>query len=192
MLSVQLRGHATMEQGGVRCVLTPGGIGLHSADLPGVVVSSDDYRSLCLTQPSLDFALDVVDAAIEDILGRGFTADRVVLWAFSQGACLLAHHCLTRPRSIGGLVLFTGGYVGADPVVAKPHSPAGVPVIMRSVELDPFVPSLRVLGTTDAVRSAGAEVKALIVPGEEHIITDEAIDSARALLARKEFGSPTS
>ncbi|MFC9980934.1 alpha/beta hydrolase [Gordonia sp. NPDC127522] len=135
-------------------------------------------------QPALGYALDAVDARIDDLLAHGFQTDRVVLWGFSQGACLLAHHCLTRPRPIGGLILYTGGFIGPGRVDPIPRSLTGVPTVMRSIENDPFVPAHRVRETADALRVAGSDVDVLVAPGDEHIITEEAIDAGRTLLAR--------
>lgn len=59
MLSLQLNGHATMEVDGQQCVFRPGDIGFYSADRVGLVASSDDYRSLCLTLPSNAISIPV-------------------------------------------------------------------------------------------------------------------------------------
>ncbi|HEY5853632.1 MAG TPA: hypothetical protein VIW24_06150 [Aldersonia sp.] len=52
---------------------------------------------------------------IDHHLAAGFGDDRIVVWGFSQGACLLAHHLLTRPSPVAGAVVFDGGYVGSEP-----------------------------------------------------------------------------
>lgn len=135
-------------------------------------------------QPALDCALDTVDARLDDLIADGTCVEDIVCWGFSQGACLLAHHALTRPRRLGGLILFTGGYVGVSPVRGEPGSLRDVPIIVRSIENDPFVPPHRVQATVEALRFAGADVDDVIAPGDEHIITDEAIDTARELLGR--------
>lgn len=41
-------------------------------------------------------ALDVVDDRLARLAEAGVGRDRVVLWGFSQGACLAAHHLLVR------------------------------------------------------------------------------------------------
>lgn len=142
-------------------------------------------------QPSLNHALDAIDARVDALVESGIDTARLVVWGFSQGACLLAHWALTRPQPVGGIILFTGGYIGPEDVVAQAQSLDGVPVVVRSIEHDPFVPPERVTQTVTALRAAGADVDALIVPGDEHIITDEAIDAARKLLRREETMSLT-
>ena len=66
-------------------------------------------------QPALDHALETVNACFGRLSQAGFDSGRVVLWGFSQGACLLSHLVLTMPRPLAGLVLFTGGYLGTAP-----------------------------------------------------------------------------
>ncbi|MGV9481066.1 alpha/beta hydrolase [Gordonia aichiensis] len=115
-------------------------------------------------QPSLNHALDAIDARVDALVESGIDTARLVVWGFSQGACLLAHWALTRPQPVGGIILFTGGYIGPEDVVAQAQSLDGVPVVVRSIEHDPFVPPERVTQTVTALRAAGADVDALIVP----------------------------
>ncbi|GAB3165714.1 dienelactone hydrolase family protein [Amycolatopsis stemonae] len=134
-------------------------------------------------QPALGRSLRTVAACLDRLAEAGFGRERVVLWGFSQGACLLAHLMLTAPRPVAGLVLFTGGYAGtaAPPV---PDTPVlhGVPAVLRSISDDPWVPRHRVEETAVLLRRAGAKVDLRIAPGTEHVITDEACAAAAALL----------
>ena len=132
-------------------------------------------------QPALDHALETVNACFGRLSQAGFDGGRVVLWGFSQGACLLSHLVLTMPRPLAGLVLFTGGYLGTAPPPA-PDGLRGVPAVLRTIENDPWVPPHRVEETAKLLRQAGAEVDLRIDPGTEHIITDEACAAATELL----------
>ncbi|GAA1396034.1 dienelactone hydrolase family protein [Pseudonocardia kongjuensis] len=133
---------------------------------------------------ALQAALDVVDDRLDRLAAEGHDRDRVVLWGFSQGACLAAHHVLARRTApLAGLVLFTGGFVGPDPLPAPPPgSLAGTPAVLRSIADDPWVPRRRVEQTAALLTAAGAEVDLRIEPGDEHVITDEACSAAAALL----------
>lgn len=136
-------------------------------------------------QPSLDTALAIMEATIDDVRSRGFDDSRIVLWGFSQGACLLSHLLLTRHPRPAAAVLFTGGHVGAQPLVALTGDPlADLPVLMRSISHDPWVPPTRVAETADLLTAAGASVDLLIADGDQHIVTDEATATARALFER--------
>lgn len=131
-------------------------------------------------QPALDRSLRVIESCFDELAEAGFGSERVVLWGFSQGACLLSHLVLTAPRPLAGLVLFTGGYVGSTPPSGA--TLVGVPVVLRSISDDPWVPRQRVEETAELLRRAGAKVDLRIDPGTEHIVTDEACAAATELL----------
>ncbi|MGK3207881.1 alpha/beta hydrolase [Amycolatopsis sp. MEPSY49] len=133
-------------------------------------------------QPALDRSVRVLEACLDRLAETGFDRDRVVLWGFSQGACLLSHLVLSAPRPPAGLVLFTGGYLGTTPPAPDEQALRGVPVVLRSIEDDPWVPRHRVEETAALLRRAGAEVDLRIDPGTEHVITDEACATATELL----------
>ncbi|RSM37510.1 phospholipase [Amycolatopsis balhimycina DSM 5908] len=136
-------------------------------------------------QPHLDHALAAIEAHIDTLLDAGTAAGDLVLLGFSQGACLLAHLLLTRPRPLGAAVLFTGGFIGPDPI--KPPTGTeldGVPVLLRSIEDDPWVPAHRVAETGRLFEAAGARVDLAIEPGNEHVVTDEACAAAARVIGR--------
>lgn len=136
-------------------------------------------------RPVLDRSLDVIDRCLVELAERGAARERTVLWGFSQGACLLAQYVLTvSPEPFGGLILFTGGYLGTGPVAAPPAgSLDGLEVLVRSIANDPWVPRHRVEDTAEVLRRAGARVDLRIDPGAEHVITDEACSAAGALIS---------
>lgn len=129
--------------------------------------------------------LDTIDRCLDQLHSDGFGPGSVVLWGFSQGACLLSQHLLTRRPSVAAAILFTGGYIGRQPLNLPPGSAlAGLPIIIRSIENDPFVPPWRVRETAALLESLGADVDLRIDPGAEHVITDEAYASAAQAIAR--------
>ena len=135
-------------------------------------------------RPALDDSLRVLERSLAQLAEAGFGPERVVLWGFSQGACLLAHHVLTSPQRFAGLVLFTGGYLGQASMPALENAPLReMPALVRSIDQDPWVPRFRVEDTARLLSGAGAAVDLRIDPGDEHVITDEACASATRLLA---------
>lgn len=137
-------------------------------------------------QPELDRSLRVVEECAEHLAGLGFGPERLVLWGFSQGACLLAQYALTRPARFAGLVLFTGGHIAPDPFPPASGRPLrDVPAVVRSIEHDPWVPRFRVEETAALLAERGASVDLRIDPGDEHVITDEACAAAGELLTRR-------
>ncbi|WP_104087974.1 alpha/beta hydrolase [Cryobacterium sp. N19] len=134
-------------------------------------------------EPALSESMVALESHVSAVLSDGFTLDQVILCGFSQGACLLSHFVLSRPVKYGGLILLTGGYIGPDVIAGPVGKPLkGVPAVLRSIEDDPWVPRMRVEQTAAALLKAGAEVDLNIVPGDEHIITEEAVNAAATLL----------
>jgi len=134
-------------------------------------------------EPKLSESLGIVDDHLHRVLGDGFTLGQIVLWGFSQGACLLTQYAIHTPQPFGGLLLYTGGYLGPE-ALAHPSGLgfAGVPVVIRSIDEDPWVPKERVEETAEYFVAAGARVDSRIDKGTEHGITDEAVKAGKALL----------
>lgn len=141
-------------------------------------------EALADNEPALSRSLDTLGQLVDAVEAEGFARDRIVLWGFSQGACLISHMLLTRPDRLGGLALLTGGYLGPDVLDAPEGLPLdGMPVVMRSIDQDPWVPRDRVEQTAQTLSVAGASVNLVIAAGNEHIITDEAMSAVRRLLS---------
>jgi phospholipase/carboxylesterase len=94
-------------------------------------------------QPWLDSALERVGAVVAEIEAAGVPAERVVIFGFSQGACLASEFVARRPRRYGALVAATGGRIdlpGTDFAVAgdlaarRVHLSAGDPGSARAVD----------------------------------------------------------
>ncbi|MEU8632158.1 phospholipase [Amycolatopsis sp. NPDC048633] len=146
-------------------------------------------QPLAANQPNLGHALDALDRQIDELLGAGTPARALVLLGFSQGACLLTHLLLTRPRPLGAALLFTGGFIGAEPIPAPaPAALDGLPVLVRSIRDDPWVPAHRVLDSADLFKAAGARLDLHIAPGDEHVVTDEACVAGADLIHRLAAG----
>jgi len=134
-------------------------------------------------EPSLSESLATIDGAVDAAIAAGFAGNRIALWGFSQGACLVSHWLLTRPRPVGAAILHTGGFIGPD-ALERAAAPLPIAVVMRSIEHDPFVPASRVTETAELLRAAGATVDLRIEPGDEHIVTDEAMLASSQVLRR--------
>lgn len=133
-------------------------------------------------QPELDRALGTLEQTLDVVERDGFTRDRTIVWGFSQGACLLSQWMISRAPQIAGAILHTGGYLGPRTQDPGGLFPTKTQIIMRSIQQDPFVPARRVLETRDALRGMGARVDCRVDPGNEHIITNEAIQASASLV----------
>lgn len=132
-------------------------------------------------QPALDSSLQTVGEQLADVLEA--TDRPVVALGFSQGACLLAEHLLTKRPQVAGIVLHTGGYLGPEPrsFAAQPQFP-GTPTAVLTAEEDEWVPLYRTRETVEALTSAGAAVTLTVYDDPEHHINDDAVDRIRELL----------
>lgn len=138
-----------------------------------------------LNEPDLTQALEALRSRIIQIKDDGFTNKEIVLWGFSQGACLLSHFIVTTPTPLAGLLIFTGGYIGHHPVEPQEGRPLqSVPALVRTIQRDPWVPPGRVQDTAAVLAAMGADVDLRISPGTEHIITEETMTTATRMLTR--------
>lgn len=138
-------------------------------------------EGLAANKAALVRAMDTVEQSISMI--RGAYGGPVAVVGFSQGSCVLSHFLLTRSTKVDGAVLFTGGYVGQerlsdDVLTSRP----GMPVLLRSVENDPWVPAHRVADTARFLSQAGNHVDVLIEAGSQHVITELGIADGREFL----------
>lgn len=134
-------------------------------------------------QPRLNQALERVDTLVDDLLGRKFTSDRIVLLGFSQGACLVSEYAVRHARRYGAVIAFTGGLIGpAGTQWDFPGDFAGTPVFLGSSDIDEWVPESRVQETAGVMQRMGAAVELKIYKGMEHVVNDDEIDKARRMI----------
>ena len=80
-------------------------------------------------------------------------------------------------------MLFTGGLIG--PQGTSWHYPGsfqGTPIFLGSSDVDSFVPTERVQESAAIFEQMGANVIKRIYPGMDHIVNDDEIAVARAIM----------
>jgi predicted esterase len=134
-------------------------------------------------EPFLSSALAIYDALIGQLLEKGFSKQQIILLGFSQGACLTAEYAVRHADRYGGIVLFTGGLIG--PPGTSWHYPGsfqGTPIFLGTSDIDGFVPQERVQESAAIFEQMGAQVIERIYPGMDHIVNDDEIAIARAIM----------
>ncbi len=63
-------------------------------------------------EPYLSSALRRIEEVTAEIRAAGIPSARIVLGGFSQGACLACEFVIRNPQRWGGLIAFSGGYIG--------------------------------------------------------------------------------
>jgi predicted esterase len=136
-------------------------------------------------EPSLYHALEVYDELVADLLSKGIRREKIVLMGFSQGACLTAEYAVRHAARYGGIILFTGGLIG-PPGTRWDYKGSfhGTPVFMGSSDVDAWVPLERVRQSTATFKKMSADVTERIYPGMDHLVCDDEIAFARAIMER--------
>ena len=134
-------------------------------------------------EPYLTSALSVVKSLVSQVEASGIRRDRIVILGFSQGACLTTEFAIRNASPFGGFVAFSGGAIG--PPGTKWDETGrfdGTPIFFGCSNVDPHIPEPRVIESAELCERMGATVTRRIYPGMGHLVNDDEIAWARALL----------
>jgi predicted esterase len=135
-------------------------------------------------EPHLSAALAKLDTIVKDIEAHGIPVEKIFIGGFSQGACLASEYVIRNPRRYGGLIVFSGGYIGP---LDMPREPSGdlheMPAFLGCSDGDPHIPLRRVKETTALLEVMGAKITEKIYPNMGHTIIDDEIEQARQLIS---------
>jgi phospholipase/carboxylesterase len=136
-------------------------------------------------EPYLSNALARLGNILGAVAELGFRIDdQVFLAGFSQGACLVSEYAARHPRRYAGVLGFSGGLIGPDPMARQDEGNfAGTPIFLGCREKDPFIPAKRVTETAAHLETLGARVTWRLYPGSDHIINEDEIAHAMSILA---------
>lgn len=134
-------------------------------------------------EPGISSGLAVLEELVDQVLDSGVARDRIVLAGFSQGACLTAEFAVRNPGRYGGVLIFSGGLIG-PPGTTWPSEGdfAGTPVFLGCSDVDSHIPRERVEESAQIFRDRGAAVEVRIYPGMGHLINDDELARARAIV----------
>ena len=134
-------------------------------------------------EPHLSSALSVLGALVPEVEGAGVARDHIVLLGFSQGACLATEFAIRNASRLGGIAAFSGGAIGPPGTTWNGAGRFdGTPIFFGCSDVDAHVPADRVRESADVCARMGAEVTTRIYPGMGHLVNDDEIAWARALL----------
>ncbi|NWF64776.1 MAG: dienelactone hydrolase family protein [Chloroflexi bacterium] len=137
-------------------------------------------------EPYLSAALAKVDGLVRQVAAQGISVERIFIGGFSQGACLASEYVIRAPRAYGGLVAFSGGYIGPlGQARAAAGRLDGMPAFIGCSDIDPHIPLERVQETTALLTTMGASVTERIYPKMDHTINDEELELARQLIEKR-------
>jgi predicted esterase len=135
-------------------------------------------------EPWLSSALARVGEVIAGIERAGVPAEKIVLFGFSQGACLASEFVARHPRRYGALVAATGGRIGPPGTdFASEGDLAGTPIHLSAGDPDPHVPWSRVEESAASLRALNGDVTIHREPGFPHAVHPTAVAFLRDRLA---------
>ena len=124
-----------------------------------------------------------LDEVLKDL---GLTADRLLLFGFSQGTMLSLHVAPRRSEPVAGIVGFSGRLLMAgalaEAAVSKP------PVLLLHGDADEVVPFGSMAEADSALRAAGFSVEDFVMHGVGHGISPEGLQRAAAFMHQRLMG----
>lgn len=119
-------------------------------------------------EPALTQALGTLKAVARRILDV-VSAERVVIFGFSQGACLALELAVELGLRLGAVVALSGARIGrAGERPSVPPALAGTPVLVGKSEADPWIGAGELEPVVLEFERAGCAVTAASVPGGAH------------------------
>jgi len=132
----------------------------------------------------MERAVGDLDAYLDTVMQQeGISADKTMLFGFSQGTMMALHVAPRRSEALAGVVGFSGRLMSpellADEAVAKP------PVLLVHGDQDDVVPPASLPEAADALTAAGFEVYAHVMKGTAHGIAPDGLSVATAFMREK-------
>lgn len=135
-------------------------------------------------EPHLSAALAKIDEIVRQVEANDIPVEKIFIGGFSQGACLASEYVIRNPQRYGGLLVFSGGYIGPLDMQRQPKGDLqGMPAFLGCSDRDPHIPLQRVKETTALLKAMGANVTERIYPNMEHTIIEEEIELARQVIS---------
>jgi predicted esterase len=134
-------------------------------------------------EPQLSSALSVLESLVAAVEEHGVARDHIIMLGFSQGACLTTEFAIRHASRLGGVVALSGGAIGPPGTTWNESGRFdGTPIFFGCSDVDAHVPADRVRESGEVCARMGAEVTTRIYPGMGHLVNDDEIAWARALL----------
>ena len=136
-------------------------------------------------EPWLSSALGFVRNVLDEIINAGIPHERIIVFGFSQGACLTLEFAARNARRYGGVVGLSGALIGPDDTPRDyPGSLAGTPIFLGCSDVDFHVPRERVEESAQVLRRLGADVTERLYPNMDHTVNQEEIDFVRGMMEK--------
>ncbi|RVV99865.1 phospholipase [Mesobaculum littorinae] len=159
------------------CVGNP--MGFQWFPIPWIDGSSEEAAAQGMAQ-----AVSDLDAYLDQVLeDEGLTADRMILFGFSQGTMMALFVAPRRPDEVAGIVGISGRLLQpellADEAVSRP------PVLLVHGDSDEVVPPAAMPEAAEHLQAAGFDVYAHVMKGMAHGIAPDGLQVALAFMRNR-------
>jgi len=132
----------------------------------------------------MERAVGDLNAYLDTVMQEeGISADKTILFGFSQGTMMALYVAPRRSQAVAGVVGFSGRLMSPelleDEAVVKP------PVLLVHGDQDDVVPPASLPEAADALTAAGFEVYAHVMKGTAHGIAPDGLSVAAAFMREK-------
>jgi predicted esterase len=134
-------------------------------------------------EPWLSSALTFLGDVFSEVINAGIPPERVMLFGFSQGACLTLEFAARNARRYGGIVGLSGALIGPEETPRDYNgSLGGTPVFLGCSDIDFHVPKERVDQTAEVLQKLGGTVTERLYPNLDHSVNRDEIDFVRGMM----------
>ena len=134
-------------------------------------------------EPGISSAMKVVASLVTEADLLGIPPSRVMLFGFSQGACLALEFAARHPGRYGGIYGLSGGLIGPPGTSWESEaSLSGTPVFIGCSDVDPHIPRSRVEESGEVLTRLGAHVAVKLYAGMGHTIGSAEIDHVNGMI----------
>jgi phospholipase/carboxylesterase len=128
-------------------------------------------------------AAPILDAFLDDALAqRELDASKLALVGFSQGTMMSLYIGPRRPKTVAGIVGYSGALIGADTLMQDIRTRP--PVLLVHGDADQIVPPQAFPLAVAGLKSVGVAVEELICPGVAHSIDEAGLRRGSEFLRR--------
>jgi phospholipase/carboxylesterase len=160
-----------------RCAASP--FGFQWFPIPWIDGSSEAAAEAGMATSLVDLA-----AYVEGVLeAEGLTADRLILFGFSQGSMMSLHLAPRWPEPMAGVVAFSGRLLA--PARLAPEIVSRPPVLLVHGDADEVVPFASMGEAGQALTGAGIETYAHRMAGTGHGIAPDGLSVALAFMRER-------
>lgn len=138
---------------------------------------------MAVNEPGITSGIALIESLVRQVEEQGIPSERIALLGFSQGACLTLEFSARHPRRYGAVIGFSGGLIGPPGTPRTyPGSLDGTPIFLGCSDIDGHIPKERVQETAEVLTGMGASVDMRLYPGMGHLVNEDELSAARALL----------